>query len=64
MTLFHKCKDCMHCFKCGNDNCSTSTKPYKQKLEEGWIVKRCAYCNEIIEKYETLALLKKQRKNT
>ena len=64
MSIAHKCFDCRTCTKCFSPNCSTYLPPneIKESIENGWHVRRCYNCGHILEKYESLELLRKNNK--
>lgn len=59
MTFYHNCNKCKYCFNCGVTSCETSLNPIKSIIENGWNVKRCPNCNNILEKYDISNLLNK-----
>ena len=60
MSLFHRCNECRTCPKCYKKNCTTNLEPYKLNsvVEGDWILRKCAWCNSVIEKYQTLSSLR------
>lgn len=53
MTLFHECNECRTCYKCMQNSCFGQLNPPVE--ENGYVVKRCQHCNEIIEKYQVMS---------
>lgn len=62
MPIIHECSECRVCFNCGLPNCTNYLPPNKMKetLEDGWHVKRCYNCNDVIEKFKSLQLLEEE----
>ena len=58
MTLYHKCGECRICPECFHKSCRTSFPPIKDVVEDGYLVRRCPDCGNIIEKFPTLETIK------